>query len=185
MHTIFLDKHFKDLFNAPDHSELFGRMNFHWNYLNYPLLDHLVQRFDLKEVKDEMEAYKADLKQFREKTPLKLFCQTQTKKRTPPNFREIVAEFKWPEDREPVLEDVEKFRKAYADHYNLRDFCMMLDKVRPGSIIATWLIPESIVGKLKTNLPFEILKVFFVTNLEIDGHCVYSAKSELQVNVLV
>ena len=79
MHTIFLYKHFKDLFNAPDHSELFGRMNFHWNYLNYPLLDHLVQRFNLKEIKDEMDAYKADLKKFREKTPLKLFCQTQKK----------------------------------------------------------------------------------------------------------
>ena len=96
-----------------------------------------------------------------------------------------MVEFQWPEDQEPVLEDVEKFRKAYAGHYNLRDFCMMLDKVRPGSIIATWLIPESVVEKLKTNLPLAILKVFFVTRLEIAGHCVYMATSEPQVNLLV
>ena len=176
IHAIFIDSKFSDLYKANDHFELFGRVNCHWNYLNYPLLDHLIQSFDLKEVKGEMEAYKADLQSFREKTPLAMFCQSQNKKCTniPSDFQEVVAKFQWPENGEPVmLEEVEKFRRAYADHYHLRDFAMMLDKINCGSFIVTWLIPECIVVKLKANAPESILKKFFVVRLEIAGECIY------------
>ena len=79
-HKTFAESHVEVLYRAPDISEQFGTMNFHWNYLNSPLLDHLVQKFDLKEVRDQMEAYKSDLQQFKNKTPLNIFCQTQRRK---------------------------------------------------------------------------------------------------------
>ena len=45
-----------------------------------------------------MEAYKKDLREFKEKTPLTLFCQTQMKRqlRIDTIFREMVAMFDWP-----------------------------------------------------------------------------------------
>ena len=119
-HKQFLESHLSAIYHADDHSELFGIMNFHWNYQNPQLLDHVVQEFNLEGVKGEMKTYKDDLHQFRKKTPLKLFCQSQKKKRTkvPPDFREVVAEFDWPGD--VTLEVVEEFRQEYADHYSLR-----------------------------------------------------------------
>ena len=155
-HKLFLESHVSVLFKAVKHSELFGTMNFHWNYLNCPLLDHLVQKFDLKEVKLEMAAYKSDLQQFREKTPLALFCHTQKIRHLdpPPSFRKVVVEFNWPESNNDVtLEVVEQFRQEYVSHYSLRDCAMMVAEVLPGSFTITWFVPLCIVEKLKTKVP--------------------------------
>ena len=172
-HKQFLESHLSALYQAPNHSELFGTMNFHWNYQNYPLLDHLIREFDLEGVKGEMKTYKEDLHQFRKKTPLKLFCQSHKKKRIepPPKFHEVVAEFNWPDD--VTLEVVEDFRQEYADHYSLHECAMMLSVVLQGSFIVTWFIPVSIVEKLKVKIPTSILMEYSVTKLEIAGECVY------------
>ena len=93
-HKQFLESHNHVLFNASNHSELFGTMNFHWNYLSYHLLDHLVVEFDLERLKGEMETYKNDLQRFRKRMPLRLFCQAQRRRRVkpPPEFYEMVVE---------------------------------------------------------------------------------------------
>lgn len=68
-HRNFLDSHVnclvqKDIANF----ELFGTMNFQWNYLDPSLLGHLVRKFELKDIEVEMDAYMSDLEQFRMKT---------------------------------------------------------------------------------------------------------------------
>ena len=167
-HKQFLKENLTALFQAPDHSQLFGALDLDWNYLTYQLLDHLVKEFRL-DVKCEMEAYKKDLHQFRERTPLTLFCKAQKKRRVKPSeeFQEMVAEFDWPS--EVTLEVVEQFREEYAYHYNLRECAMMLAVVRPGSFIVTWYIPQSIIKKLKEDIPNRIMKKYSVINLEIAG----------------
>ena len=136
-HRQFLESHVSAIYHAPDHSELFGIMNFHWNYLSHGLLDHLIQELHLNEVKGEMEAYKKDLRQFRVETPLTLFCRTQKKRRLRPDpeFREMVAEFDWPEC--VTLEVVEQFRQEFAYHYSLRECAMMVAESRSRSFIGT------------------------------------------------
>ncbi|CAI8016700.1 hypothetical protein GBAR_LOCUS10228 [Geodia barretti] len=172
-HKMFLESHVSVLFKAANVAELFGTMNFHWNYLSPPPLDHLVHKFNLVEVKSQLEAYNSDLLQFRMKTLLTLFCQTQRKKRIrlSPDFHEVVAEFEWTEN--VTLEDVEQFRQEYASHYNLRECAMMIAEVRPGSFIVTWYVPKSVVEKLKTKVPRPILKQHGVQKLQIAGVCVY------------
>ena len=131
-HKVFLQSRTIDLFEAANHSQIFSIMNVHWNYLNPDLLGNLVRSLDLNEVKGQMKAYKTDLQQFREKTPLALFCETQKKKSRQPSaiFREMVAEFEW--SQEVMLEDVEQFRQEYASHYSLHECAMMVDAILPG-----------------------------------------------------
>ena len=172
-HKQFLESHLGALHQAPDHSQLFGTMDFHWNYQNYQLLDHIIREFNLERVKDTMKTYKEDLQQFRKKTPLKLFRQSHRKKRIkpPPDFQAMVAEFDWPDD--VTQEVVEEFRKEYAEHYSFHRCAMMLDVILSSSFSITWFIPGSIVEKLKVKLPVSILKKYSVTKLEIAGECVY------------
>ena len=172
-HRQFLESHVSAFYQAHDTSELFGIMNPNWNYLSYQLLDHLIEEFDLDEVKGEMAAYKGDLRQFREKTPLNRFCQTQKKRRLrlDPEFQEVVAEFDWPED--VTLEVVEQFRQEYACHYHLRECAMMLAEVKPGSFIITWFVPAAISEKLRANAPRTVLKKYSVTELKIAGMSIY------------
>ena len=180
-HKQFVENHFHTLCQSPDHYELFGSLSFNMNYLSYQLLDYIADEFKL-EIKNDMETYKKDLEQFRKKTPLNLFCRTQKRHVTPPaDFKEVVAKFEWPENRDDVtLEVVEQFRQKYACHYRLRECAMMLAEVLPGSFIITWFIPQSIVEKLKANVPRALLKEYDVTRLEIAGSCVYRLRNKVR-----
>ena len=116
-----------------------------------------------------MDVYKKKIQQFRKRTPLTLFCQTQKKKHVelPSGFKKMVAEFDWPDD--VTLEVVEQFRQEYACHYGLHECAMMLAVAQKNCFVITWFVPESIVEKLKEKVPRAILKKHLVTRLEIGG----------------
>ena len=180
-HKIFLESHLGVFAIAVNLSELFGTMNFHWSYLDPSLLDHLVRELDLNDqVKEKMEAYKLDLQKFRRETPLTLFCMTQKQKKIKlsPVFQAMVAEFEWENDT--TLEVVEQFRQEYISHYSLRECAMTIAQIRRGCFIITWFVPESVIKKLKANVPREILKKYLVTKLEIAGVCVYNCSHRPQ-----
>ena len=163
-HRMFLESRIKAFAAAVDNFELFLTMDFHWNYLDPSLLDHLVTELELVEVKPDMTTYQSELQQFRINTPLNLFHQTQKKKKVKlsPEFKEIVAEFDWPKD--VTLEVLEQFRQEYASHYKVHEFAMMMANVRPGSFIITWFIPESIAEKLRGKVPVQILRKYLCYN---------------------
>ena len=177
-HELFR-KDLAELYAAADHSVLFGRLNYHWSYLDPSLLTRLVRDLELKDVKERMHVYDLDLQQFRKQTPLSLFCRTQKRKKIElsPKFRKMVAEFDWPKD--VTLEVVEQFRQEYASHYKLHQFAMMVADARCGSFIITWFIPESIAEKLKGKVPIQILRKYFVTTLTVAGVCVYFDTTEV------
>ena len=179
---LFTKRHIRALYRAANISEQFGIMNPHWNYLDPSLLEHLVKKFRLEVMKRQIEGYKSDLHQFRKKTPLNLFCRTQRRKRrrSQEDFKKMVVEFDWPEN--VTLEDVEQFRQEYASEYSLHECAMMIAQIRSGSYIITWFIPESVVEKLKANIPREILKKYSVNKLEIAGACVYRSHKAQKVS---
>ena len=171
----FLEKNMRRLYKQANLKILFAKMKLvcSLNYLSYYLLEYLIKVFKLVAEGREMEAYKSDVQRFKVSTPLKIFCETQTKRRLipPKEFEEVVGEFKWPDN--VTLEVVERFRKEFACHYHLRECAMMLSQVLIGSFIVIWYIPECIAGKLKENVPIEILKKYNTAKLEIAGDCVY------------
>ena len=178
-HKMFLESRIKVFATAVNNSEVFFTMDFHWNYLDPSLLNHLVTELELVEVKPDMTTYQSELQQFRMKTPLNLFHQTQKKKKIKlsPEFKEMVAEFKLPND--VSLEVLEQFRQEYASHYKVHEFAMMVADVRSGCFIITWFIPESVTEKLKGNVPVQILRKYLVTTLTVATVCVYCDKTEV------
>ena len=178
-HKMFLESRIKAFAAAVNNFELFLTMDFHWNYLDPSLLNHLVTELELVEVKPNVKMYQSELQQFRMKTPLNLFHQTQKKKKIKlsPEFKEIVAEFDWP--KYVTLEVLEQFRQEYASYYKVHEFAMMMANVRPGSFIITWFIPESVAEKLRGKVPVQILRKYLVTTLTVAGVCVFCDKTEV------
>ena len=183
-HVHFLKSNVTAFFNAANHSELFGALNFHLNYLNPHLLEYLTEIFDLEAVKGELEAYKKDLQRFRERTPLATFGQAQKRRRTksPAEFREVVAEFKFEGRGEVPLQVLEQFKQEYASQYGLRESAMKLSFIEQCTV--TWFIPESVVDKLKTKVPRPFLKHNSVLKLNIAGVSVYRLRNNYEVIVL-
>ena len=172
-HAMFLRENMHALFKADDHHELFGTLNFYWNYLTYHLLDHLVVEFSITEVKGEMEVYKVELGSFRQATPLRLFSDAQTRRHipTPPDFKKVAGSFQWSDDA--TLEHVEEFRRAYAFHYKLRECAMMLLDVHCSTVYVTWFVPESTIERLKTDIPVALFEKFCVISLQVADSPVY------------
>ena len=79
MHKAYLEEKCKDLEKCKSHLKLFIMLNFYWNYLAYDLFHQLIKELTWKDksfesIAGEMAAYKKDLKMFRKRTTLKLFC---------------------------------------------------------------------------------------------------------------
>ena len=128
-----------------------------------------------------MEVYKKDLQQFRRETPLKLLCQSQTKRCVDhsPGFREVAVQFDWPDTI--TLEVVESFRQEYACFLNLCECAMMLACISIGSFIATWFVPESALEQMKMDLGEELISKYTIVKLEVNGECVYPKEYHKQV----
>ena len=188
-HKMFLKKEQKTLRKSKDHWELFGNLNLYWNYLAFDLLEQLIEVLNLERtefdpITSEMADYKRDLEDFRRSTALEVFCQAETPRleaNIPEGFKEVVIKFGWP--RDVNLEKVEEFRQRYAQAYNLDKCAMLVYSIRSGSFTVIWLLPNSVVDKIKSKAPLRIFKQFGVIKLDIDGNCFYSVPVQRKVSV--
>ena len=175
-HEQFQENFLSVLYQSSDFSELMGKLGFNMHYLSYQLMDFFGEKFDLNNVKEQMNHYEQELRNFRENTRLSLYCQTHNRKiiRLSPDFQEIVIRVKWQDD--VVLEYVELFRREYSSHYKLHDYAMMFAHAceSHGGTSVTWFIPNSITAALKekNNLPKKILNRYYVNELKVAGESV-------------
>ena len=189
----FLEEKQKKLNESTNHWELFGKLNFYWNYLSYDLLEHLIEELALKHdwfqtVAGEMAVYKKDLEDFRKHTTLVLYCEVDPRtldEDPPPRFRKMVVKFDLPGTA--TLEDLEEFRRQYASSYNLQTCVMMLNRIKKGSFTVTWFIPASALEILMKDIDLAVVifEEFSVASLEIHTStpiCVYPAKLPKRVS---
>ena len=190
---LYLKENHKALRQCEDHLELFGNLNFYWNYLAPDLLDHLIEELtkkhkDFNTTSSEMTTYKKDLEEFKKRTTLVLFCEADPRpldEDPPPGFRKMVVKFDWPENA--TLEDVEKFRRRFASSYDLQTCAMMLNSIGTGSFTVTWFVPVSVVEMLRKKGALAVFKEFSVTRLEIHTStqiCVYQIPPQRPVSGL-
>ena len=186
-HKVFLEEKYESLRQCEDHWALFGTLNLYWNYLSPDLLDQLLEELiqvecSFKPIGEEMKKYKTDLQKFRQRTTLKHFCQsdTSTECNPPSGFQVMVVKHNWPDTA--TLEDVEKFRRCYAQEYNLRSCAMMLHRIGSGCFAVTWFVSVTVIDILREKGAVEVYKEFKVSKLELNRVCVYQAPVQRQVS---
>ncbi|CAI8016274.1 Tudor and KH domain-containing protein homolog [Geodia barretti] len=91
-------------------------------------------------------------------TLLKLFCQIEEEDIEPPEgFSKIVAKFETPISEGTTLQDVE----------------------RPGSFVVSFVVPNSVLERLKTDIPARyIFEMLDVTKLDVVECCVVSTQTD-------
>ena len=182
----------KDLHQCKDHWELFGFLNFYWNYLSFNVLRQLLNEIEpalenCSDVKKELAVYADDVERFRQDTVLILFCRVASDKclLIPPGFQKMVTEHTLPETA--TLQDLEEFQKSFLNTFGLNDCAMMLEGVEMGSFKVTWFISlrkpviqmlKGSQGRIKT---FRDFKVAFVS---IDGECIFHIQHMEQVSIV-
>lgn len=142
--VIFLKSIMNELCNSTTIEAIFCHLNLYWGYLNFHLLDHIIKQFHLSELQKEMNEYKAEMEEFKNRTPLETFGKAQKMHNPviPDGFEKLVSQHQF--SKSATLNEVEKIRLALKKEYSLEDCALMLYKVLCGSIVIVWLVPNSV-----------------------------------------
>lgn len=167
-HSAFL-KQLKTVLTKVVHRfEALGAMIYYWHYLSYDMLEHVAATFNLKDVLNEFQQFKAEMSVFRKKTKMADFVQTETERRIcPPGYTVILIQFNWVEnDVNATLEHLEEFRHDYLDHHQLHGYSMILGFVEvkklPYSYVVTWFTPGVLLDSLPETIPGELKKKYSI-----------------------
>ena len=177
-HTAFLKENLATFLRAENLEEIFMHLNLYWNFIDYSLLDYIIDRFCSEELRKEMKEYLVDLEKFRRVTTIsQMICSMPGRVEPPPSFTEFTNTL----DRDAstfTLEELEELRVKLCNEFTLSNFILMFRGVVKGSLIITWIVPSCIVARLRQSLlekararlPF--FQENAITSVSIDGECV-------------
>ena len=175
-HRQFIETYLMELKPTTTIDDLLCRLSLYWNFLNYNLLQHLVNMFGDEQLKHDMEDYVEALKVFRANTMLCDFIDNwPLRGQKPPeaDLRELVIKMvmdkKW---EECTLEDVETIEETLTHKFLLPDFVLHLREAEKGCVCLTWYIPAPIAKTLQEdlrNVETEFFKTHGIERVTIDG----------------
>ena len=145
-------------YNAKSIGEIFGFFNLCgiWNYLNYGLLQHIVEVYGDDKLHQRMEKYITLVDSFRRETTLDVFWKAQpaSKKgsKIPSALQESLKQVIFKHDNlvdgTASLQDIEQFRQNLAFHVSLPDLTIILKDIKGGSVATVWLDTPSVADRL-------------------------------------
>ena len=179
------------IYNAKSIEEIFGFFNLYdiWTYLNYGLLQYLVEVYGDDKVHQRMEKYTALVDSFRKKTTLEVFWEAQPASKCCPEVSSTLREslkrviFKHGNlDGTASLDDIERYRQKLASHVSLPDLTIILEDIKEGSVATIWLVPPSVADRLADEVQrgnANFLEQHNILELKIQDSTVYRSKSKL------
>ena len=153
-------------------------LNLYWDFLNYGLLEHVINKCGSEDLKQQMLAYVDELSIFKQTTRLCDFIESwPCRDDGPPEDRlkKVVVKMKH-EWSQCTLQDVESFKEALVHKFFLPEFDILLQKAERGCVCVTWLTSPSIATLLQQNLAnieTEFFKKHGIDAVTIDGQDVY------------
>ena len=179
-HNEFIQQMCNELGRNSTLSQVWVKLNMYWDFLNYSLLEKLVQHSGDDPLKRKMTSYVHSLKAFRCSTRLCDYaacCPTLNRPKET-HLKEFVLrlKLKW---ETCTLEDLDNLRAYIIRKFHLPSFTVMLEKVELGSLIVTWLLPAPIASTLIQTLgkidATEFIKKHGIKSILVDGKkCKYS-----------
>lgn len=145
-------------------------IRYHTSYLNYHLVENMVEKFGDDELKDDMRKFRTNLKKFRRQTTVNDFLVISRRKHAE-KFRENYAELsvKLDEKGEDIrMEDLETIRKDIARQLSLPLHTISFYTIEEGCIVVKfWVKTPSL--KLKGEGLLELKNQENVLEIRVDG----------------
>ena len=177
-HRNFIKKNLTRIRNPVTFEKIWSILNLYWDFLNYGLLEHVINKFGSEDLKHQMQDYLDELSTFKRRTRLCDFINSwPCKDHGPPEeeLRKVVTKMRH-EWTKCTLHDVESFRAALIHKFFLPEFDLILQNANRGCVCVTWLTSPSTATLLQQNLA-NIEKEFFTEHkieaVTIDGQDCY------------
>ena len=172
------------IYDAKNIDTIFGILNLSiWSYLNFGLLQHLVEVYGDDKLLQRMLKYTSSVESFRKETTLKVFWKASPAMRKypeiPTELRESLKQISFKHnnlDATTYLDAIESYRKEIAWQYSFPDFIIILKDIEKGCVATIWLVPPSLAAKLEDetkrgNVSF--LEQHNILELKIEESTVY------------
>ena len=177
-HQSFIKKNLTNIPPPVTFESIWSILNLYWDFLNYRLLEHVINKCGSDDLKKQMQDYVDELSTFKQTTRLCDFIESwPCRDDGPPEDRlkKLVVKMrhKW---SQCTLQDVESFKKALVHKFFLPEFDILLQKAERGCVCVTWLTSPSVATLLQQNLAnieTEFFKKHGINAVTIDGQDVY------------
>ena len=170
-------------------------LNLYWDFLNYGLLEHVINKCGSEDLKQQMQDYVDELSTFKRETRLCDFIKSWPYRDDGPpedRLKKVVVKMNH-EWSQCTLQDVESFMKALVHKFFLPEFDILLQNAERGCVRVTLLTSPSIATTLQQNLAnteTEFFKKHSIISVTIDGQridvleCNTSLMTQLSKRVL-
>ena len=157
--------------------KIWSILNLYWDFLNYGLLEHVINKCGSEGLKQQMQAYAHQLSIFKQTTRLCDFESWPCREDGPPEdyLKKVVVKMRH-EWSQCTLHDVESFKKVLVHKFFLPEFDILIQKAERGCVCVIWLTSPSIATLLQQNLvniETEVFKKHGINSVTIDGQDVY------------
>ena len=177
-HKKFVHEKEDEISKAAEIDKVFRIANKYWDFLNYSLLQYIIEEYGSDEIQSKMEAFDEEVCTFRRNTLLKPFSKVYKRKPELENEKEmkkltsVHEKIDW---ATATLEDVENFRHKFCSELSLYEFSLQLAEIQDGCMMLTWLVSKSLVAHVqKTIKPSSpTMKTHNVSLFIVDGFVAY------------
>ena len=168
-HMTFLKGISSGIQSASNVSEIFNLLRDHWNYTDFALLRHIINKFGDDSTKDMMERYISSLETFEKRTTIKDYEDaTGVTKEVPRGFVEAAFEVQRTKDpSEYTLYEVRQIVQSLAQQSSLEPYVPMMKKARIGSLVITIALPRPALVLLQQALYKEFLDTLNIVSVTI------------------
>ena len=188
-HREFIHDHLMRMDKETTFDDLWMRLADYCNFMNFDLLEHVVRRFAIEDLKQKMKSYAHDLQSFRKATRLCDFINCwpvrgEPSLRTQLDLREFIAKMKHDWDS-CTLEDLEKLKGVITHKFFLPEFALQLRKIKKGCITIIWLIPAPFMKVLQEDIETTSSEFFMehkIETINIDGKDCYPSPTGKSVD---
>ena len=155
---------------------IFLHLNFYLSFIDFSLLEHIINHFGSPGLQQKMEQYCRDMKTFRMETMVvDVIPYLSGRPEPPPHLAKLKMKLNF-DPKTCTLEDLEQHRKELGSELLLSKFALFLMGIGEGSLIVVCLIPSDIISTLKDLVQNKSPTFFLdlrILELSVNDECLY------------
>ena len=157
--------------------DIFLHLNFYLSFLDFSLLEHIIEHFGSFSLQCKMKQYSMDMGLFRAETSVAdIIPHLSGRPEPPPHFARLKMKLNF-DPQTCTLEYLEQHRRNFGSVCSLSKFTLFLVELQEGSLVEIWLIPLNCVPILKDLIQEKnVTRVFLhldILELSVNNECLY------------
>ena len=147
-HKKFFRENYSLFEEAKSIESIFSHLNFYLSFIDFSLLEHIVEHFGSDRLQRDMKSYSKDMRTFRMETMVNdVIPHLPLRSDSPQHYSKLSLKVNF-DTATNSLEDVDQYRKRFASEFLLSEFMFFLKEVKEGSLLLVGLIPRALVSLL-------------------------------------